>query len=112
MRSYGMNFTEGFDKPAPSLTPFAQSRRPWPQFVSASFARNDGKQKFNALTVEGQRKTGAFTFDMHWTLGSNYWNYQNLENPYAPLFFERDPNRSEEHTSELQSRLHLVCRLL
>src|SRR3989449_7422024 len=28
--------------------------------------------------------------------------------------FEQDPNavRSEEHTSELQSRLHLVCRLL
>src|SRR5687768_18233686 len=24
----------------------------------------------------------------------------------------RDPERSEEHTSELQSRLHLVCRLL
>src|SRR2546422_6197698 len=24
----------------------------------------------------------------------------------------RRPNRSEEHTSELQSRLHLVCRLL
>src|SRR5690625_6529694 len=25
---------------------------------------------------------------------------------------EVDPNRSEEHTSELQSRGHLVCRLL
>src|SRR5687768_18199529 len=25
---------------------------------------------------------------------------------------ERPPQRSEEHTSELQSRLHLVCRLL
>src|SRR5205809_1849118 len=24
----------------------------------------------------------------------------------------RGPSRSEEHTSELQSRLHLVCRLL
>src|SRR2546422_6975289 len=24
----------------------------------------------------------------------------------------REPARSEEHTSELQSRLHLVCRLL
>src|SRR2546422_5740821 len=24
----------------------------------------------------------------------------------------REPQRSEEHTSELQSRLHLVCRLL
>src|SRR2546422_10501681 len=26
--------------------------------------------------------------------------------------FEPDTARSEEHTSELQSRLHLVCRLL
>src|SRR2546422_4454232 len=26
--------------------------------------------------------------------------------------FLRRPDRSEEHTSELQSRLHLVCRLL
>src|SRR2546422_7044804 len=25
---------------------------------------------------------------------------------------DRDTSRSEEHTSELQSRLHLVCRLL
>src|SRR5947209_4941282 len=32
--------------------------------------------------------------------------------PYADLSaFERDP-RSEEHTSELQSRQYLVCRLL
>src|SRR2546422_7239929 len=33
----------------------------------------------------------------------------------APLRVARDPQpheRSEEHTSELQSRLHLVCRLL
>src|SRR5437660_8978886 len=29
--------------------------------------------------------------------------------PEQPLFFA---NRSEEHTSELQSRGHLVCRLL
>src|SRR2546422_8257696 len=26
--------------------------------------------------------------------------------------FQRNVKRSEEHTSELQSRLHLVCRLL
>src|SRR2546422_5826876 len=33
----------------------------------------------------------------------------------SPLGFRliaRNPKRSEEHTSELQSRLHLVCRLL
>src|SRR5687768_18197447 len=32
-----------------------------------------------------------------------------LEMPFCPLI---DSSRSEEHTSELQSRLHLVCRLL
>src|SRR2546422_3664676 len=34
--------------------------------------------------------------------------------PSAPGFegSRLDPRRSEEHTSELQSRLHLVCRLL
>src|SRR5687768_17853424 len=30
----------------------------------------------------------------------------------CPQTFRRRPWRSEEHTSELQSRLHLVCRLL
>src|SRR3989449_6118442 len=34
----------------------------------------------------------------------------DLEDPHPPLVVQ--PERSEEHTSELQSRLHLVCRLL
>src|SRR2546422_5374529 len=29
-----------------------------------------------------------------------------------PKITKVEPDRSEEHTSELQSRLHLVCRLL
>src|SRR5256884_4257180 len=32
--------------------------------------------------------------------------------PAAPYQPDRNQPRSEEHTSELQSRLHLVCRLL
>src|SRR5712675_3470007 len=31
---------------------------------------------------------------------------------FPALATKRRPQRSEEHTSELQSRLHLVCRLL
>src|SRR2546429_7044369 len=31
---------------------------------------------------------------------------------HLKVHLEADWNRSEEHTSELQSRLHLVCRLL
>src|SRR2546429_1422551 len=34
------------------------------------------------------------------------------QRPYIPLGTLRRAVRSEEHTSELQSRLHLVCRLL
>ncbi len=92
MRARGMNYSIERNKPEASLVPFAQARRPWSQLVGASFVRNDGMQNFNAFTVEGQRKVGAVTFDVHWTLASNYWNFQNLENPYAPLFWERDPN--------------------
>src|SRR5687768_17917414 len=29
-----------------------------------------------------------------------------------PVTWGQNPHRSEEHTSELQSRLHLVCRLV
>src|SRR5690625_7051384 len=42
-----------------------------------------------------------------------------LDGPFQPLIFQsilivyrRNTLRSEEHTSELQSRGHLVCRLL
>src|SRR2546422_5182479 len=36
----------------------------------------------------------------------------NLGDYVASQFYEDIIARSEEHTSELQSRLHLVCRLL
>ena len=32
------------------------------------------------------------TLDAHWTWASNYNNMLDLENPYAPLFWGRDPN--------------------
>src|SRR2546422_5295224 len=35
-----------------------------------------------------------------------------LRDPLQRNRIRRRPERSEEHTSELQSRLHLVCRLL
>jgi len=89
-RSRGMNYTRELNKPQPSLTPFNQNRRPFPQFVGASFAFANGAANFNALTLQAQRKAGFVTFDVHWTLASNYNNMGNLENPYAPLFWERD----------------------
>src|SRR4029077_21298138 len=41
---------------------------------------------------------------------SRLWPRQRLRSPRKPVPFRRP--RSEEHTSELQSHLNLVCRLL
>src|SRR2546422_2447949 len=44
---------------------------------------------------------------------SGYLERQEIEvERQRRLAGKRIPERSEEHTSELQSRLHLVCRLL
>jgi hypothetical protein len=89
-RNKGMNYGISLNKPQPSLIPFTADRRPYPQFTSASYFRSNGEQKFNAFTAEVQRKAGQFTFDAHWTWSSNLTNMLNLENPYAPLFWDRD----------------------
>src|SRR2546422_2040200 len=39
-------------------------------------------------------------------------NVDQLDDPIGVCTARGDVERSEEHTSELQSRLHLVCRLL
>ncbi|HWQ56960.1 MAG TPA: carboxypeptidase regulatory-like domain-containing protein [Bryobacteraceae bacterium] len=88
-RNVGVNYSVGINKPEASLTPFNQSRRPFPQFVGASEVRNDGAQTYNAFTFEVQRKVGQLTFDNHWTWASNYSKLLNLQDPYAPLSWSR-----------------------
>src|SRR3989442_8317202 len=46
--------------------------------------------------------------DVHLGTGSNTFTVQSTIGPVYPTLVDR----SEEHTSELQSRPHLVCRLL
>jgi hypothetical protein len=89
-RSRGLNYTKGTNKPQPSLIAFTQSRRPYPQFQNTTYTYSDGAANYNAMTFQVQRKVGQLTFDNHWTWASNYNNIQNLENPYAPLFWARD----------------------
>src|SRR5687768_18247410 len=61
--------------------------------------------------------TEIYTLSLHDALPICPQNPQNPQNPDAAGHSEdcedfEDGCRSEEHTSELQSRLHLVCRLL
>src|SRR2546422_6853468 len=51
--------------------------------------------------------------DIGWITGHSYIVYGPLALAASSVVYEGVPtHRSEEHTSELQSRLHLVCRLL
>ncbi|MPY88801.1 MAG: hypothetical protein GEU99_12835 [Luteitalea sp.] len=95
-RNRGMNYSIDINKPQPSLIPFSQDRRSWPEFVGGSYARSDGKQNYNALSLQAQRKLGGFTFSGHWTLTSNLSNMNNLEDPYAELTFSRVPYTSRQ----------------
>src|SRR2546429_6134006 len=45
-------------------------------------------------------------------IGSRYWTLRARGQRGSDTRRAPSPPRSEEHTSELQSRLHLVCRLL
>ena len=105
-RSRGMNYSLNINKPQPSLTAFTQARRPYPQFVNATYVRTDGAANFNALTFEVQRKVGQVTFDAHWSWCSNLNNMLNTENPYAPLFWNRDAG-----TARHRAVLHTIWEL-
>jgi len=93
-RNRGMNYSPAVNKPRPGMAPFTQAMRPWPAFVGGAYFRSDSRQNYNALTLDAQRKMGQLTFDVHYTLASNMSDMLNLENPYAPLFWNRDPNTS------------------
>jgi hypothetical protein len=78
------------DKPAPSLTAFAQARRPYPQFVSTTYWFNDGQSKYDSIQFEATRRYGFFQFNGHYTLSNAMSNYLNLENPYSHNLWNRD----------------------
>jgi len=89
-RDRGLNYNLAINKPRPSLIPFTASRRPYPQFVGASFFQTNGKTNYDSLMFQARRTVGWVTFDAHWTWSNNLSNLLNLQNPYEPNFWNRD----------------------
>jgi hypothetical protein len=78
------------NKPVPSLIPFSDDRRPYPQFVSAIFPRSDGRTNYNSLSLNAERRVGWVMFDAHWTWSHGMSDYLNLDNPYNTKLWNRD----------------------
>lgn len=89
-RNRNMNYRLNINKPQASLEAFDASRRPYSQFVNTNFWRNDGSSNYDALQFHANRKMGDFQFDAHYTLSNNMSNFLNLQDPYAPLAWNRE----------------------
>lgn len=89
-RSRGLNYSMNINKPAPSLTAFAQSRRPYSQFIGTTWWFNDGQSKYDSVQLEISKRRGWFMFDGHYTLSNAMSNFLNLENPASHYFWNRD----------------------
>jgi hypothetical protein len=89
-RGRGLNYNLNINKPQPSLTPFTQARRPYPNLIGATVGLQDGRTKYDAFTIEAVQKVGAITFNANWTWGNSMADYLNLENPYNHHIWNRD----------------------
>src|SRR3989449_2045546 len=74
-------------------------------------AKSDSKKADDARKAESKRKE---KLDLNSASEADLKTLTGIGDAYAKKIVENRPykRRSEEHTSELQSRLHLVCRLL
>ena len=86
----GLNYSINVDKPQPGPVPFTAALNPYPEYTAANYWRSNGKTKFNSLTAEVERKVGQITFIGHVVWSSSMDNMLNLENPYAPLTWNKD----------------------
>ena len=89
-RNRNMNYSIGTNIPEPSLIPFSDDRRPYPQFVDTGEYRTNGAQNYNSMSLAANRRVGWVTFDAHWTWAHGMDNTLNTQNPYASLYWNRD----------------------
>src|SRR3989449_7120090 len=67
---------------------------------------------FPYTTLFRSRRSAVVTTVSRWLAQGTVALVPDVRPVVAPMPIKGDLFRSEEHTSELQSRLHLVCRLL
>src|SRR5687768_17733316 len=86
-------------RPTSTLFPYTTLFRSW-----AADCAERVLHHFEGARPDDDRPRRAIELGRAWARGEVGWAEARTAAGHA--------NRSEEHTSELQSRLHLVCRLL
>jgi hypothetical protein len=89
-RSRGLNYNIQLNKPQPSTTRFTADRRPYPQYVGATYAYSDGASNYDSTQFELTRRQGGWFMNAHYTLSNASSNWLNLENPYKHDYWNRD----------------------
>ncbi len=98
-RNRGMNYGDdnqppylglNINVPPPSLIPFTDDRRPFPQFVNITYPKSNGRQNYDSLSFNAERRVGWVMFDAHWTWANSMLDYLNVQNPYQTNFWNRD----------------------
>lgn len=89
-RSRGLNYAIALNKPQPSLIRFTADRRPYPQYVGATYNYSDGASNYDSTQFEVTRRMGGFFMNAHYTFSNASSNFLNLENPYKHDYWNRD----------------------
>ncbi len=96
----GLAYTRDLNVPAPSTTPFSNSRRPHPQYGSMLFSDNGASSIYHALQADAERRFGrGLYFQTNWTWSNVISDAADSRSDLGPAIenpFDRRRERGRE----------------
>src|SRR5690554_7382009 len=113
--NYGVSFMQGFDlfnRKADITVDFYRT-----DFENQIVVDWENPNEINFYNLDGESYSNSFQAEFNYDVFERFdlrmaYKFYDVETTYRSGKKQNPLTRSEEHTSELQSRPHLVCRLL
>lgn len=104
-RSINLLYRRNFNQPLPSVTPFDNNRRPFPQYRNITLVDNGGNTSYNALQFEAERKFArGLYFQVGWTWAKLLGN--GVDSGEQGAVIENAYNRRADRGDELYLMRH------
>jgi hypothetical protein len=104
----GLGYTRELNIPAPSTTPFNNSRRPYTQYGSLLFSENGGNSIYHALQADVERRFGqGLFFQANWTWSNLISDAADSRSDLGPTI-ENPLDRRRERGREAYAVRHRV----